>query len=713
MDSLIGLTFGPFVVVEKLGEGPLGAVYKGFQRGLDRYIAIKTFGSSLSQDPEYLAQLRQQVLCAAKLSHPNILHIYTAGVAHGVCFIVMDLALGGSLKDWIQGLPMDTEFAISVARQLAGALEYAHEEGVAHGDIRSENVLMTRDGRPVLADFGVATALAATGRGGVACGDLEVDQVLGSSHIRPMWPDPALDIQALGAVLFEMLAGYPPVHREGAGVDVRANPSLAQPAAMLDRAGVPHWLAGVVDRALSSSGPSGYRRARDLARDLELGQSPMARQPRTRRSVGGLRLLVRSRAVAVMLAGISAVSIALVIAIVLMTNGLDGVVQRASSEPQTEGPGALEPAPSRTTDRATAGLHMATTRSVPPPGTTLASDTATVAVRVRVLRATGTLAPTEAYVLPEETATTLSSPSPSEEEVAALATGSAMPGPTEMAGGFDGEPSLEGRIAFPVYDEQMQGYRVCIISLSDGVVRIVADFAHQPAFRPDGLRLAVDGLGGGRNDLWSLNLDGSGWQQMTRHPDDQFPTWSPDGGAVAFSSTRQGDGVYRLYFHDDLIRTSVTHQITGDYPVMLPNWEVVFSGCNYGWGDGSKCGLWSVEDGLMPQQLTGVPQDIPNDGTAHEVLFLRTTEGNWDVYRVAVDGGEAVRLTTRAGRDGPAAFSPDGQSIAFLSEDGGEWALYVMTLTGTEMSQQVRLPAGGNLDSGPSPWFRERISWGP
>jgi hypothetical protein len=151
----------------------------------------------------------------------------------------------------------------------------------------------------------------------------------------------------------------------------------------------------------------------------------------------------------------------------------------------------------------------------------------------------------------------------------------------------------------------------------------------------------------------------------------------------------------------------------GDQPIWLPTWDLVFNGCDYGWGTGSLCGLWRVPSrGGAPSRITDHPQDVPTDGTVSDLLFLRPDGDNWDVYRVGIGGGAPLRLTDHAARDGPAAFSPDGQAIAFLSDRSGVWAWYTMDRQGHSVQKRFDLPQGGNYDAGPYPWTEERISWG-
>jgi hypothetical protein len=290
--------------------------------------------------------------------------------------------------------------------------------------------------------------------------------------------------------------------------------------------------------------------------------------------------------------------------------------------------------------------------------------------------------------------------------------------PTAVATAAPPLGTLSGRIAFTIYNAGIGSYTLYTLDLGGGGgPHPVANYAHQPDFSPDGQRIVVDGVGGGKNDLWHLKFDGTDWQQMTTSPDDHFPTWSKNGKLVAFSSSRQGDGVYRLYLWDTSgdypLSTGTTELTIGDYPVQMPNWEVVFSGCDYGWGPGTRCGLWHMSKGHMPAPLTDNPQDVPTDGSADDVLFLRPEGNDWEIYRIGATGGTPIRLTDSPGRDGPATFSPDGKNIAFLSERSGAWALYTMDRQGGNVKKLLDLPQGGNFDAGPYPWQGERLSWGP
>ena len=272
---------------------------------------------------------------------------------------------------------------------------------------------------------------------------------------------------------------------------------------------------------------------------------------------------------------------------------------------------------------------------------------------------------------------------------------------------------LSGRITFATYDPGIGSYTVYTVRPDGSELHAVANYAHQPNLSPNGERIVLNCVGGGLDDLWSLRVDGTDWRHATTHTDDRFPLWSPNSLIVGYSSSRQGDGVFRLYTRDDPVTTDVTSFVIGDAPVWADTWEMVYNGCDYGFGAGALCGLWRAINGRRPAQMTSNPADVPTDANGEEVLFLRPDDGDWEIYRMPLPGGNAVPLTDNPGNDGPAAFSPDGRSVAFLSTRSGTWALYTMNRLGGDVSKVLDLPKGGNYHLAPHPWTEQRISWGP
>jgi hypothetical protein len=379
------------------------------------------------------------------------------------------------------------------------------------------------------------------------------------------------------------------------------------------------------------------------------------------------------------------------------------VLAELTASAPTATPTLLATAAPTKTQAATQTATSAPTQTLVPTQTVTPASTAT---------RTATATPSE---LPP-TSTATESPEPTEPvratKVAKSPDVAASPTPappTRTPTAFPPE-ALAGTIAFAAYEPAVGGYT--LYTFAGGALHVVANHVHQPDIRPDGLEIAVDGAGAGKEDLWAVGIHGGNWRQLTHHPDDHYPTWSATGMEVAFSSTRHGDGVHRLYLGDELIGTYKTPFIMGDYPILLWSGDIVFAGCDYGWGIDNRCGLWLASEGGVPTRLTDNSRDVPTDANPSDVLFLRQDGDNWDIYRIGSAGGDPVRLTNTPGRDGPAALSPDGKAIAFLSDRSGAWALYTANLMGGQVRKVLDLPLGVNFDQAPCSWWSERISWG-
>ena len=155
MQDLIGKTLGQYRIVDKLGAGGMADVYKAYQPSLARHVAIKILPPVLSRDECFRARFERQAKSAAGLRHPNILTVYDYGQEDDIIYIVMEWARGGTLKDQMKE-PMPLEKAVEIIGQVGSALAYAHRQGVIHRDVKPSNILLTEDGWPLLADFGLA-----------------------------------------------------------------------------------------------------------------------------------------------------------------------------------------------------------------------------------------------------------------------------------------------------------------------------------------------------------------------------------------------------------------------------------------------------------------------------------------------------------------------------------------------------------------------------
>jgi hypothetical protein len=274
MDHAIGKAFGAYTAIEQIGEGGMAVVYKGYQESLNRYVAIKVLKGELAHDQEFITRFRREALAVAALSHPNILHVYDAGMAHGLYYIVMDYADGGSLRGLHGARPPDTESAIAITAQLADALDYAHRQGIVHRDVKPSNVLMSRDGRPLLTDFGIAKALDQSThltRTGTSIGTPEYmapEQAQGQSI------DGRTDIYALGIVLYEMLTGFVPFSAPTPVAALYKQINEPPPPLRQVNVNVPPWLEAVVDKALAKRPEERFQRASELATALRERRTP-------------------------------------------------------------------------------------------------------------------------------------------------------------------------------------------------------------------------------------------------------------------------------------------------------------------------------------------------------------------------------------------------------------------------------------------------------
>ena len=334
MDTLIGQTIGPYKITERVGEGGMAVVYKGYQQSLNRYVAIKILRVELAQDEQFVARFRQEALAVAGLSHPNILHVYDAGMAFGMYYIVMAYVEGGSLRDLITQGALETDYAVSIAMQLADALDHAHRQGLVHRDVKPNNVLINRDGRPLLTDFGIAKALGESKgltRTGTAIGTPEY---MAPEQIQGQQVDGRTDIYALGIVLYEMLVGWAPFSSTTPVAALYKQVNEPPPPLRQANINVPAWLDAVVNKALAKRPQDRYQHAGEFADALREHRVPDKVKTPVPVSTGRVEKKPpaergqRRNMVPFLIGGIALLLLIVVVtAIVLLSGGKDGQPQ--------------------------------------------------------------------------------------------------------------------------------------------------------------------------------------------------------------------------------------------------------------------------------------------------------------------------------------------------------------------------------------------------
>jgi WD40-like Beta Propeller Repeat len=300
----------------------------------------------------------------------------------------------------------------------------------------------------------------------------------------------------------------------------------------------------------------------------------------------------------------------------------------------------------------------------------------------------------------------------------------AKPGTAPTSAPAAPAPAGAGRIAFAM--GRGNETDIALLDVATGKISVVATNGRQPDMRSDGV-IVFNGEGGGRDNLFTVMSDGGYLTQISQHSEDSYPQWSPTKPSIVYYSSAGGEETIFVQADTSGPQSVLPQRIDiwgglrsvlGRYPTWLPNRRIAYTGCDI-WLQGGSCGLWTIYsdkyDNFVPFRLNDDTQARSSDSYGESLLWSSPSSGNWEVYSASAalpsKRGNPTpvpyNLSNNPAQDAAATFSPDGKQIAFISDRGGAWGIWVMGADGRNPRLLAPVPGG----FGPR-WNEERLSWG-